>query len=107
WAAGRAATYWATPSEGRQDLLIVEGARDAWRVWQEIQGSELATSLAIITSTHGSVVPDDWKQPTFFAGWRRVYLGQDADDTGDKIAAQVRQLAHREVLRARPPEGYK
>lgn len=107
WATGKATTYWATPSKGRQDLLIVEGARDAWRAWQEIQGSELATSLAIITSTHGSVLPDDWKQPTFFAGWRRVYLGQDADDTGDTIAAQVRQLAHREVLRARPPEGHK
>jgi len=107
WATGSAATYWVTPSEGKQDLLIVEGARDGWRVWQEVQGSELEGQLAIITSTHGSAIPNDWKQPTFFADWERVYLGQDADDTGDKLAQQVRELTHREALRLRPPEGYK
>lgn len=107
WAAGKAATYWATPSKGRQNLLIVEGPRDAWRIWQEIQDTALAGHLAIITSTHGSAIPKDWQTPSFFTNWERIYLGQDADDTGDALAQKVAELAHQEAHRLRPPDGNK
>lgn len=103
WASGKAGTYWATPSEGRQDLLIVEGPRDAWRIWQQLQDTELDGRLAIITSTHGSAIPQDWHNPAFFTSWNYVYLGQDADETGDALANKVAALAHRETHRMRPP----
>lgn len=103
WAAGSPATYWATPAEGKQNLLVVEGPRDAWRVWQAIQGTELEDTLAIISSTHGAGIPADWKAPEFWLEWDNVFLGQDADEAGDKIASRVRTFIHREVHRARPP----
>jgi hypothetical protein len=104
WTAGAASTYWATPAKGRSDLLVVEGARDAWRVWQEIQGTTFEY-LAIISSTHGTNVPKEWKEVGFWAAWRTVYVGTDSDDAGDAYAEKIRASAGREVRRARtPPE---
>ncbi|MHA0036781.1 hypothetical protein [Deinococcus sp. PESE-13] len=106
WASGAPSTYWLTPAKGRRDLLICEGAKDGWKLWQELQGTPLATSLCIITSTHGSVIPDEWQNPSFWSSWNKIYAGQDADDSGDDMARKVREHASKEVLRLRVPEQF-
>lgn len=105
WAPGNPDTYWLTPSAGCTHLLICEGAKDGWWLWQAFQGTPLAGKLCIITSTHGSVIPEAWKTPEFWQPWETVYLGQDADDAGDSMARNVRELAGRDVYRVRVPEG--
>lgn len=105
WASGSPDTYWVTPIKGRTQLLICEGAKDGWWLWQAVQGTPLAKSLCIITSTHGSAVPKSWESPEFWHGWDKIYLAQDADDAGDTIAHKVREQVRRDVYRLRVPDG--
>lgn len=105
WASGLPSTYWVTPAAARQDLLVCEGAKDGWRLWQELQGTSLASRLCIVTSTHGSVIPEEWKTPAFWASWDTVYAGQDADESGDSMALKVREHAARDIRRLRVPDG--
>lgn len=105
WASGSAGVYWLTPMEGRTSIFVCEGAKDGWWLWQAIQGTLLADTLCIISSTHGSVIPVDWKDVTFWQGWEHVYLGQDADEAGDTMARKLRESAGRDVQRIRIPEG--
>lgn len=106
WAVGSPGTYWATPAEGRTELFVCEGAKDGWWLWQALRGSSLSKRLCIITSTHGSGIPEAWASPTFWQGWGKVYLGQDVDEAGDALAHRVRALAGRDVYRVRVPEDY-
>lgn len=104
WSSGEPSTYWVTPSTERQSLLICEGAKDGWRIWQALQGTPLAGQLCIITSTHGSVIPKEWKTPAFWASWDAVYAGQDADEAGEQMALEVRKYVARDLKRVRVPK---
>ena len=106
WASGHPETYWVNPMAGRSLLFVCEGAKDGWWLWQAIQGTPLAETLCIITSTHGSATPAAWESPEFWRPWKKVYLGQDADEAGDTIALSVQQLLRRDAYRVRVPEGY-
>ncbi len=106
WAAGKPGTYWVTPREGRKELFICEGAKDGWWLWQALQHSPLQGRLCIITSTHGSGIPDPWHDPVFWQGWERVYLAQDNDEAGEALAQRVREVAGRDVHRVRVPQDY-
>ncbi|WP_279232676.1 toprim domain-containing protein [Thermus neutrinimicus] len=109
WGRGRPASYWALPPfEGpspRRRLFVCEGAKDGWALWLHLQGQAWAGDLAVVTSTHGSAVPEAWKDPLFWAPWEEVYLGQDADPAGEEMARKVAALAGRPVRRVRVPEG--
>jgi hypothetical protein len=106
WAVGSPGTYWVTPREGRKELFVCEGAKDGWWLWQALQGSPLLDQLCIITSTHGSGMPEAWTSPAFWQGWDKVYLAQDADDAGGALAHRVREIAGRDVYRVRVLEDY-
>lgn len=105
WASGSPDTYWVTPLRGRTQLLICEGAKDGWWLWQALQSSSVAKNLCIITSTHGSAIPKSWEAPEFWHGWEKIYLAQDADEAGDTIARTVQGLIRRDAFRVRVPEG--
>jgi hypothetical protein len=106
WAVGSPGTYWVTPAEGRTELFVCEGAKDGWWLWQALSGSPLSERLCVITSTHGSGIPEAWTAPAFWQDWDKVYLAQDADDAGDALAHRIRALAARDVYRVRVPEDY-
>jgi hypothetical protein len=106
WAVGMPGTYWVTPREDRTELFVCEGAKDGWWLRQALQRSPLSERLCIITSTHGSSIPDAWHSPEFWQGWDKVYLGQDTDEAGDALAHRVRAIAGRDVYRVRVPEDY-
>lgn len=107
WAAGRPSTHWLTSAEGKRSIFICEGAKDGWRIWQELQDHEFSKSLCIITSTHGSVIPEEWKHPDFWATWDKVFAGQDDDKAGDNMAQAVSEYTGKDVHRVRPPGNSK
>ena len=109
WGKGRPTSYWAIPPfEGpspRRRLFVCEGAKDGWALWHRLHLQPWAQDLAVVTSTHGSALPEAWKDPLFWAPWEEVYLGQDSDPAGEEMARKVARLAGRPVRRVRVPEG--
>lgn len=105
WCVGSPITAWTGPAEGKRWLFVAEGIKDAWRIYEAIRETSLVARMAIITSTHGSGIPNEWKRSDFWAGWEKVFLGQDNDTAGEEIAKEVRQLAQREFHRVEVPRG--
>lgn len=106
WMAGEVRSYFATSDEGRKSILICEGAKDVWRTWQALQGSELADGILLVTSTHGTSFPEAWKDPAFWTRWETVYFGQDNDDAGTLVATKLAELIGREARRVLVPKWY-
>jgi hypothetical protein len=103
WCHGTPQSYWDGKVGEKTKLFVAEGMKDLWRISQELQNTGLGSELAVLTSTHGSGIPDEWKDPDFWARWDEVYLGQDADHAGQAMAQKCRRLAMRDVRRVRPP----
>ena len=82
WMSGAPRTYYATTAAGRESIFVCEGAKDVWRHWQALQGSPLADGLLLVTSTHGSSIPAEWKDPSFWSRWQHVYFAQDNRTVG-------------------------
>ncbi|TYB83742.1 DUF3631 domain-containing protein [Oceaniovalibus sp. ACAM 378] len=105
WCVGSPITTWSGPSEGKRWLFVAEGVKDLWRIYEAIRETSLVGRMVIISSTHGSGVPEEWRNPEFWAGWEKVFLGQDNDPAGEEMAKRVRQLANREFFRVEPPRN--
>ncbi len=106
WMKGSVEAYYGDAAGERPWLMVCEGAKDLWRVWQEIQGTELADKLLLVTSTHGTGLPENWRAPEFWQGWEKVFAGHDSDEAGDKMALRIAGYAERDVLRVRTPETH-
>jgi hypothetical protein len=100
------ATYYGDPVGGQTAVFVCEGFKDLWRVWQAFQGTDLATSVLLVTSTSGNVFPPEWETSDFWARWSTIYAAQDADETGDLLAEKLAAAAPQgTVLRLRVPAG--
>ena len=105
WSTGSPLTYWNGPARGKTVLFVAEGMKDLWRLSQEIEGTSLDSRLAIITSTHGSGIPDEWRDSEFWKQWDAVYLGQDNDAAGERMAQKIREYAFRDIRRIEVPRA--
>jgi hypothetical protein len=106
WMSGEVRTYYADAVGGQRKIFVCEGAKDVWRHWQALQGSPLARDLLLVTSTHGSAFPDEWKGPEFWARWDTVFFGHDNDEAGEAIAAKLAVVVGREAKRVAVPRWY-
>lgn len=108
WSHGAPQSYWSGKiTDSHRILFVCEGMKDLWRISQAIAGTSLAARVALVTSTHGSGIPDEWKRPAFWAmeTWDSVYLGHDNDEAGEKMASKIRDMAPRPVQRVEVPRG--
>lgn len=106
WMKGEPQCYYAEPVARQRVLFICEGLKDVWRHWQALSEAGATGDILLVSSTHGSAIPAEWNSDEFWKPWSAVYLGQDNDDAGDKIAERVVECAGREVRRIKVPEGF-
>ena len=104
WMKGASATYYAGAKKGQKSIFICEGPKDLWRTWQALGDSDEVTDLLLISSTHGSTIPDDWRQAAFWSGFDLVFLGHDNDPAGDKTAQLIAKNVGHDTFRVRPPK---
>jgi hypothetical protein len=105
WSAGAAQTTWCGPATGKLWLAVVDDPQDQWAIWQAIQGTSLAARLAVITSSRPGIVPDEWRNASFWAPWDRVFFAHGHDEAGERAATALRQDLKREVHRLEPPHA--
>jgi hypothetical protein len=106
WMKGEVATYYADRVSGQKAVFVCEGGKDVWRHWQALQGKPLGDDLLLITSTHGSAFPEEWKDPAFWRRWETVYFGQDNDEAGNLMAVRLAEMIGREARRVLVPLWY-
>lgn len=106
WMSGEVRTYYADRAEGRKSVFVCEGAKDVWRHWQALQGTPVASELLLITSTHGSALPEEWKDPAFWSAWETVYFGHDNDEAGEAMAVKLAGFIGRDARRVLVPKYF-
>lgn len=103
WMKGEVSTFYADVVADQKALFICEGVKDVWRHWQELATHGRTTDFLLISSTHGTGFPEEWKQTDYWQRWDVVYCGQDNDDAGHDMARRVALLAGRDVRRVLVP----
>lgn len=105
WSTGSPLTYWNGSARGKTVLFVAEGMKDLWRLSQEIEGTSLDSRMAIISSTHGSGIPEEWRDSDFWKPWDAVYLGHDNDAAGERMTQRIREYAFRDIRRLEVPRS--
>lgn len=105
WSTGSPLTYWNGSARGKTVLFLAEGMKDLWRLSQEIEGTSLDSRMVIISSTHGSGIPEEWRDSDFWKEWDAVYLGHDNDAAGERMAQRIREHAFRDIRRLEVPRA--
>ncbi|WP_027185644.1 DUF3631 domain-containing protein [Desulfovibrio inopinatus] len=106
WMKGDVATFYADAIADQRTLFICEGLKDVWRHWQELSQHDRTSNLLLVSSTHGTAFPNEWKEPEFWQRWDVVYCGQDNDEAGQDMVRRIALLAGREVRRALVPKTF-
>lgn len=104
WMKGAPQTYYAQAKRGHSVLFICEGLKDVWRHWKELSASGMSDDVLLVSSTHGSAFPNEWRTNQFWEHWTQVYLGQDNDEPGNRIAERVLEFAGRQAHRIKVPD---
>jgi hypothetical protein len=106
WMKGEVSTYWSEKRKSQTTLFVCEGLKDVWRHWQALKQASMTSEIMLISSTHGSGIPAEWKSENFWSPWGTIYFGQDNDDAGDMIAEGVLEFVGREILRVKVPREF-
>lgn len=103
WMKGPPRTYYSEAADRFKTVFVCEGLKDLWRTWQALSDNQEGITLLLISSTHGSGIPDEWQNAAFWSRFESIFLGQDNDRAGDALALRVARVAGHETLRVRPP----
>ncbi len=106
WMKGEVSTFYADAVADQKALFICEGVKDVWRHWQALLKHDKISNILLVSSTHGTAFPEEWKETAFWARWDTIYCGQDNDEAGHDMARRVALLAGREVRRVLVPKTH-
>lgn len=103
WMKGVPQSYYSDVLQRQRILFVCEGLKDVWRHWQALSEADMTDQILLISSTHGSAFPSEWKSNQFWKPWDRIYLGHDNDNAGNKIVERLLEFIGREVHRIEVP----
>lgn len=106
WMKGEVATFYADSVESQKAVFICEGLKDVWRHWQELLKHNHLSNLLLISSTHGTAFPTDWKESSYWCRWDTIYCAQDNDEAGNEMARRLSLLTGKDVRRVLVPSKF-
>ncbi|WP_302815739.1 DUF3631 domain-containing protein [Bilophila wadsworthia] len=106
WMKGEVTCFYADAVSSQKAIFVCEGMKDVWRHWQALNEQGQLADLLLVSSTHGSGIPQEWKEAAFWALWETVYFAQDSDEAGDSMARRLALTAGRDVRRVRVPSQF-
>ena len=102
WTSGETRIYYSGPSDACKSILVCDGPRDVWRLWQETNG-RTSPDLLFVAPTRPKAFPEEWTLPGFWNRWETVYLAFGGGEVGEALAAKLSTLIEREARRVLLP----
>lgn len=106
WMKGSPQAYFTHPYRKQTKVFICEGIKDAWVVYQNLKENNLLKEILVCSSTHGSSIPDTFKDESFWGKFDKIYLGHDHDSAGDRIAEKLTEYIPKDCYRVKCPVSY-
>jgi hypothetical protein len=105
WGRGRPRTYYSGSAAEKTILLVTDSCYELWVLDQHLIGTGLEDNSIVISPSHGSAIPSEWKSPEFWSRWSTIYFVQHTNASGEQIARDLSRFCGRDVLRVRVPEA--
>ena len=106
WMKGSPQAYFTHPYRKQTKIFICEGIKDAWVIYQNLKQNNLLKDILVSSSTHGSSIPDTFKDESFWGKFDKIYLGHDHDSAGDRIAEKLTEYIPKDCYRVKCPISY-
>lgn len=106
WMKGSPQVYFTHPYRKQTKVFICEGIKDAWVIYQNLKEHNLLKDILVCSSTHGSSIPEDFKNEIFWGKFDKIYLGHDHDSAGDRIAEKLTEYIPKDCYRVKCPISY-
>lgn len=90
--ADNARLYNASSLHGARDALIIEGEFDTLAVQQHLRTSKdpILRDMAVVGLPGANALPTSFA--SYFEGCRKVYIGLDPDDVGEKATDRIKEM---------------
>lgn len=100
FCSGSTNAYFSAKHDGQQYLVVCDGMKDLWSVWQALRGTEFEEKFLVVSSTHGGGnVPESLREG-FFNQFEKVYMAHDNDKPGkDKHGAPLAPAGDMHAIR--------
>lgn len=95
WCSGTPTAYCSGKKKGQPFMVVCEGMKDLWRMWEFLYQNGISEHFWLVTSTHGSNPPWEAFTADFWQGHQHIILSYDNDDAGNLTARKVSELAYR------------
>ena len=106
WMKSSPQAYFTHPYRKQTKIFICEGIKDAWVIYQNLKQNNLLKDILVSSSTHGSSIPDTFKDESFWGKFDKIYLGHDHDSAGDRIAEKLTEYIPKDCYRVKCPISY-
>ena len=106
WMKGKPQVYFTHAFRKQKKLIVCEGIKDAWVLYQNLKKNDLLSQFLVCSGTHGSSIPDEMKNPNFWTKFEKIYFGHDHDSAGNKMAEKLSEFAPLECYRLVCPSHY-
>ena len=112
WSAGTCETYFSRKRGTDDSLIVCDDMCDLWALVAIMHGTALDRTHVVIAPTHRRTWPDSWKDPDFWAQWKRINIAVAADSPDhaevgaerDTRARELGAMIGRDVYRVMPHE---
>ena len=106
WMKGKPQVYFTHAFRKQKKLIVCEGIKDAWVVYQNLKKNDLLSQFLVCSGTHGSSIPDEMKNPNFWTKFEKIYFGHDHDSAGNRMAEKLSEFVPLECYRLVCPSHY-
>lgn len=104
---GEGHVYYGAALAGQRRVVVVDAAADLWALSQLMEAdAAFGAGTLLVCAVGGEVVPAEWRNRAWWAGWEEIFLAHAAGkDRGAAAASELlRRLGGRGARRAMVPE---
>lgn len=99
WGWGVPLIYYSDNAVEKERLFVCGDVKDLWRLVQIALDSDAFDDVLFITGTHGGIIPEEFNDTEFWWQFEKVYFGHSPNETGNRIAENLRKICFADVRR--------